>query len=103
VADIFITPFEQSFFKLFLPPLEKTKRLMAGPKPTVVKGLSMSLCLGEVGSSEEPREVGMSAGRVASRVRGTRSLCGEGETELLRGPSLHGACAFGHLSHPRLC
>lgn len=77
---------------------------MAGPKPTDVEGLTMCLCLGGVkwGSGEEHEEVGMSTG-TARRAWRTQSPHGEGDTELLHGPSPHGARAFGRLSHPRLC
>ena len=57
---------------------------------------------GEVGSGEEHEEVRMST-RMAPRAQGTQLPHGEGETELLHGPSPHGAHAFGHLCHPRLC
>lgn len=67
MADIFITPFRQSFFKLFLSLLEKTKLLTAGPKPTDIKGLTM--CFSEAGSGEKHKGVGMSIG-TAARHRG---------------------------------
>lgn len=90
MADIFITSFRQSFFKLSLSLLEKTKLLTAGPKPTDIKGFTM--CFSEVGSGEKHKEVGMSIG-TAARAQRTESPMGRGRWSSCTG--LHGACALG--------
>lgn len=92
MADIFITPFKQSFFKLFLPPLEKTEHLMAGLEPAGIKALTMCLCgakWGAGGAWDEHR----------NSSRATAAPQGEGD-ELLHSPTLHGHLFSGTYPTP---